>query len=67
MRIYLGEDVDHLPLNCQVAAHFWWVVLDWFEVQRVMTGTVKEALHNGAFRRRKRRLKAWDVVPLALM
>lgn len=35
--------------------------MNWFGIQWVMPSTVKEALYKWAFRRSKRRRRAWDV------
>lgn len=39
--------------------------MSWFGIQWVMLGTVKEVLFSWSFRRRRHR--AWEVAPLALM
>lgn len=67
MCICSGEDVDHLLLYCIFATCLWWEVLNLFGIQWVMSSTVKEVFHSWNFKRRKRRSKVWDVIPLALM
>lgn len=63
----LGENVDNLLLHCQVTTRLWSVVLKWFGILWLMSGTVKEVLPSWALRRRKWKQGVWNVVPLATM
>lgn len=62
-----GENVDHLLLHCMVASRLWRVALNWFGMQWVMLGTVKEALQSWTHRRGKRCSSIWSVTLLTIM
>lgn len=54
------RDVDHLLLHCRLTMRLWWDKLRWFVAPWGMMFSWKSG-------KRKRRLRAWNVVPLALM
>lgn len=61
-----GEDVDHLLLHCRVASRLWWEIqLVWNISSYARHGERVEFSWNCG--RWKRRRRAWDVTPLALM
>lgn len=47
-----GENLDHLLLYCKVVCRLWRVTLNWFEMQWVMPGSVREALQSWTHRSR---------------
>ncbi|PHT86149.1 Callose synthase 9 [Capsicum annuum] len=61
-----SEDVD-LVLHCSSTSRLWWDMFSWFGIYWMMPRSVKDTLSCWKFGKNRRKCRAWNVVPLALM
>ncbi|PHT53750.1 hypothetical protein CQW23_08212 [Capsicum baccatum] len=61
-----SEDVD-LVLHCSPTSRLWWDMFSWFGIYWMMPRSVKDTLSCWKFGKNRRKCRAWNVVPLALM
>ncbi|KAF3661592.1 Protein translocase subunit SECA2, chloroplastic [Capsicum annuum] len=67
MRKETGEDVDHLLLHCGLTMRLWWDMVRWFHTPWIMPRTVKDLMLSWKSGRRRRRRRAWNMAPIALI